>query len=82
MPKASPTPVTAPAAVPESYEAALQELEQLVSEMESGQMPLDSLLAAYRRGATLLEHCRSQLLAVEEQIKVLDGAQAKPWGEA
>ena len=34
---------------PASYEAALEELEQLVGRIESGQMPLDQLLDAYRR---------------------------------
>jgi exodeoxyribonuclease VII small subunit len=82
MPKASTPPSTPQAALPESYEAALQQLEQLVTELESGQMPLDSLLAGYRRGAALLEHCRSQLQAVEEQIKVLDGTQLKTWNGA
>lgn len=82
MPKAS-TPIPpATAALPQSYEAALQQLEQLVTELESGQMPLDGLLQGYRRGAELLEHCRRQLQAVEDQIKVLDGAQTKPWNEA
>ena len=36
---------------PTSYEAALQELEQLVVRIESGQLPLDQLLAGYKRGA-------------------------------
>ena len=35
-----------PAAEPASYEQALEELEQLVGRIESGQMPLDQLLAA------------------------------------
>jgi exodeoxyribonuclease VII small subunit len=55
-----------------SYEAALQELEALVSRMDSGQMPLDDLLAGYQRGAALLKICRDKLAAVEQQIKKLD----------
>ncbi len=74
MPKASPTP-----AAPASYEAALQELEQLVSQLESGQMPLEQLLTGYRRGAELLDFCRDRLQAVENQIKVLDEGVLKPW---
>ena len=80
MPKASPS--SAPpssAALPESYEAALQELEQLVGRLESGQMPLDQLLSGYQRGAVLLEFCRARLAAVESQIKVLDDGVLKPW---
>ena len=82
MPKATPAPSATAIALPESYEAALQQLEQLVAELESGQMPLDRLLEGYRRGAALLEHCKRQLQAVEEQIKVLDGTLLKPWNEA
>jgi exodeoxyribonuclease VII small subunit len=55
-----------------SYEAALQELEALVSRMDSGQMPLDDLLAGYQRGTDLLKVCRDKLAAVEQQIKRLD----------
>lgn len=78
MPKA---PASSPPA-PVSYEAALQELETLVGQMEAGQMPLDGLLAGYRRGAELLQFCRGRLDAVEEQIRVLDPqGQAKPWGQ-
>ena len=64
---------------PASYEAALQELEQLVSRMESGQMPLADMLQSYQRGAFLLAHCRSRLQAVEEQIQVLEAGSLKNW---
>ncbi len=80
MPKTSPE---APAAaLPATYEAALQELEQLVARLESGQMPLDELLSGYRRGAALLALCKDKLQAVEDQIKVLDGGQLKTWDAA
>ena len=36
---------------PASYEAALEELEQLVQVIESGQLPLEQLLSGYKRGA-------------------------------
>jgi exodeoxyribonuclease VII small subunit len=47
--------------------------------MEDGQMPLDQLLGSYKRGAELLELCRSRLTAVEEQVKVLEEGQLKTW---
>ena len=65
--------------LPESYEAGVQELESLIARIESGQLPLDQLLAGYRRGAQLLAFCRSRLEAVEEQIRVLDGGELTPW---
>lgn len=66
---------------PASYEAALQELEALVSSLESGQLPLDQLLTGYQRGAQLLTFCRGKLEAVENQIKVLEGTELKPWAQ-
>ncbi len=66
-------------AEPASYEAALEELEQLVGRIESGQLPLDQMLASYQRGATLLAFCRQRLEAVQDQIKVLDEGMLQPW---
>ena len=64
---------------PESYEDALAELERLVADMEGGQMPLDRLVEGYKRGAELLGYCRGRLDAVEQQVKVLEDGQLKPW---
>ena len=76
-------PREAPAAAPpSSYEQALGELERLVADMEAGQLPLDRLLEGYRRGAELLAFCRSRLEAVDEQVKVLEDGQLRPWIEA
>ena len=66
-------------ALPESYEAAMAELEQLVGRLESGELPLEHMLAGYQRGAVLLQFCRDKLQAVEEQVKLLDDGVLKPW---
>jgi exodeoxyribonuclease VII small subunit len=63
---------------PKDYESALAELETLVAEMESGSLPLDASLAAYKRGAELLQFCRSQLADAEQQVKMLEGNLLKP----
>ena len=73
------TPSATAAAAPASYEDALGELERLVSAMEAGQLPLDRLLESYKRGAELLSFCRARLEAVEQQVKVLEDGQLKPW---
>ena len=70
-------PVTSPS--PASYEAAVQELEQLVARMESGQLALDDMLGAYQRGAVLLAYCRDRLAVVENQVRLLEDGEAKPW---
>jgi exodeoxyribonuclease VII small subunit len=66
-------------AQPPTYEEALAELERLVQRMEAGQLPLDQMLDGYRRGAELLNLCRARLTAVEEQVKVLENGELKPW---
>ena len=75
MPKKN-TPETQP---PQSYEAAVAELESLTEMLESGQLPLDQLLVHYQRGAELLTYCRAQLDVIEAQVKVMEGDQAKAW---
>jgi exodeoxyribonuclease VII small subunit len=76
-------PAAAPSQdVPATYEDALAELERLVQSMERGQLPLDRLLESYKRGAELLEFCRTRLQAVEEQVKVVENGQLKTWNPA
>jgi exodeoxyribonuclease VII small subunit len=77
MPKATPS-TTAPD-LPASYELAMAELDQLVGGLESGELPLEQMLAGYQRGAQLLQFCRDKLQAVENQIKVLDDGALKVW---
>lgn len=79
---AKPQTTLAPPSVSASYEEALSELDRLVAAMEGGQMPLDRLLESYKRGAELLGFCRSRLEAVEQQVKVLEDGQLKPWTAA
>jgi len=55
-----------------SFEAALSELEVLVEQMESDQMPLEQSLAAYKRGTDLLRFCQKNLSDVEQQVRILD----------
>jgi exodeoxyribonuclease VII small subunit len=77
-------PRKAPAspAPPASYGEAIEQLEQLVAALESGQLPLEQLLAQYQRGADLLRWCRDRLQAVEEQVKALDDdGSIKPWAD-
>lgn len=78
MAKPSATPAS-DLPLPATYESALAELDRLVQAMESGQLPLDQLLDSYRRGADLLQFCRSRLEAVEQQVQVLEGGQLKAW---
>lgn len=59
-------------AAPASFEAALAELEEIVARMEAGQLPLKESLAAYKRGAELLQFCQSALKDAEQQVQVYE----------
>ncbi|WLI89777.1 exodeoxyribonuclease VII small subunit [Massilia sp. R2A-15] len=67
------------APAPESFEQAMAELAQLVTQMESGQLPLEASVAAYARGSELVKYCAAQLEKVESQVKVLEGDMLKPF---
>ena len=57
---------------PKTFEAALAELETIVATMEGGQLPLADALAAYQRGAELLQYCQSVLKEAEQQVQILE----------
>ncbi|WOP16532.1 exodeoxyribonuclease VII small subunit [Ottowia sp. SB7-C50] len=77
MSKKSPS---SPDALPASYGEAVQQLEELIAGLESGQLPLEQLLGQYQRGTQLLKYCRDSLQSVEEQVRVLDEQGGlKPW---
>jgi len=61
-----------------SFESALEELESLVSRMESGELPLKESLAAYKRGAELLAYCQAALKDAEQQVQVLEKGLLQP----
>lgn len=61
-----------------SFEQAIIELEQIVDQMEQGDVSLQDSLLAYKRGALLVAHCRESLDTVAEQVKVLEGGLLKP----
>jgi exodeoxyribonuclease VII small subunit len=54
-----------------SFESGLLELEQIVKEMESGDLPLERALELYEKGMRLSESCRKQLEAAETRIEML-----------
>lgn len=64
---------------PVSFEQAMAELEQLVSSMEAGELPLEASVAAYKRGSELVKYCASQLDKVDIQVKQLEGEMLKPF---
>lgn len=65
--------------LPASFEEAMAELQQLVANMEAGELPLEASVAAYKRGSELVKYCAAQLDKVENQVKVLEGDMLKPF---
>ncbi len=62
---------------PQSFEAALAEIESIVAAMEAGQLPLEQSLSAYKRGAELLQYCQTRLQEAQQQVKILEAGTLK-----
>ncbi|WP_226703976.1 exodeoxyribonuclease VII small subunit [Microbulbifer elongatus] len=54
-----------------TFESALEELEQLVERLESGDLPLDEALSDFERGVKLTRECQQKLASAEQKVKVL-----------
>lgn len=63
--------------IPQSFEAALAEIENIVAAMEAGQLPLEQSLTAYKRGAELLQYCQARLQEARQQVKILEAGTLK-----
>ena len=57
---------------PESFEAAISELESLVQSLEGGKLSLESALDSYQRGTALIRYCQKTLGQAEQKIQVLE----------
>lgn len=68
-------------AVPKDFESAMEELERIVTRMESGEMKLEDSLAAHRRGLELAQYCQAVLATAQQQVKVLEGDTLKALDE-
>ena len=53
------------------FEAALERLEQVVQEMESGALSLEMMIKHFEEGSTLVEVCSKKLTEVEGRIQKL-----------
>ena len=57
---------------PESFESAMEQLETLVSRMESGDLSLEESLEAFEKGVHLTRFCQDQLQKAELKIQELN----------
>ena len=58
------------------FEDALKKLEGVVEAMESGDLPLEALLARYEEGARLVKICQEKLAEAELKIQQLEKSAA------
>ena len=54
-----------------SFEDAVQRLEQIVRQLETGNAPLDKSLELYEEGISLVNKCTKELKNAEKKIKIL-----------
>ena len=52
-----------------SFEQALVALEEVVQQLESGNVPLDQSITLYERGEALRKHCQARLDAAQARIE-------------
>jgi len=64
-----------------SFEEAMAELDDVVRQLESGQVDLENSIALYERGAVLKAHCEGKLKAAEEKVAAITlNADGQPTG--
>jgi exodeoxyribonuclease VII small subunit len=64
----------APAKKPESplhFEGAMDRLEEIVEQMESGKMMLEELIVRYEEGMKLVKICQERLASAEQRIEII-----------
>ncbi|WP_435417705.1 exodeoxyribonuclease VII small subunit [Parerythrobacter aurantius] len=54
-----------------SFEDALRALEQVVRQLESGDVALDQSISLYERGEALRQHCQARLDAAQARIEAI-----------
>ena len=64
-----------------SFEQALRALEDVVRQLEGGEVPLEESIGLYERGEALRRHCQARLDAAQARIeKVVAGPDGKATG--
>ena len=60
-----------------SFEEAMTALEQVVTQLERGEVPLDQSIALYEKGAALKSHCAAKLKSAEEKVELIRAAEGR-----
>jgi exodeoxyribonuclease VII small subunit len=54
-----------------NFESALEDLEQVVEQLETGELPLEDSLSAFEKGVGLVKFCQQKLDEVEKKVELL-----------
>lgn len=60
--------------IAESFEQAMGELEQIVQQLQNGNIPLEQALASFKRGIELSQYCQNTLKEAEKTIQELQNS--------
>jgi exodeoxyribonuclease VII small subunit len=63
-----------------SFEAALKELESIVTQLERGDVPLEQSITIYGRGEALKKRCEALLGQAEERVEKIRSRDGKAIG--
>lgn len=74
--------MTAKAVSEMSFEEAMAALEQVVNQLERGEVALEESIALYERGAALKKHCADKLKAAEAKVEVIRAQEGRAVGTA
>jgi exodeoxyribonuclease VII small subunit len=54
-----------------NFEGAMDRLEKIVEQMESGKLPLEDLIVRYEEGMNLVKICQQRLANAEQKIEII-----------
>ena len=54
-----------------NFENAMDRLEAIVEQMESGKLPLEDLIVRYEEGMNLVKICQERLASAEQKIEII-----------
>jgi exodeoxyribonuclease VII small subunit len=54
-----------------NFEGAMDRLETIVEQMESGKLPLEDLIVRYEEGMNLVKICQERLASAEQKIEII-----------
>lgn len=60
-----------------TFEESLDRIRSIVSELEGGELSLESTIEKYREGSSLLDHSRKLIADAEMRVKVLTEEEAE-----